>query len=77
MATDAYGGTYYNNNSNWFQVDWGMYDRAWPVTKKAVPPRQRRYLQFAKHSSESELQGRNLHEDGRVKSYHHKWPGCS
>ena len=36
MATDSFGRLYFNANSNWFSVDWGIYDHAWPQGKKTM-----------------------------------------
>ncbi|MDF1755210.1 MAG: c-type cytochrome [Verrucomicrobiales bacterium] len=36
MATDAYGRLFHNHNSIWFNIDWKIYDRAWPIGKKEL-----------------------------------------
>ena len=68
MASDSYGRLYYNNNSNWFQVDWGMYDRVWPITKKSVGAPTKEVFAIRPNTAlNRNYRAGNLHEDGRVK----------
>ena len=68
MATDAYGRLYHNSNSVWFQVDWGIYDRAWPATKKAVGPPTKQVFAIRPNTAlNRNYKPGSLWEDGRVK----------
>ena len=67
MATDAYGRLYHNSNSVWFQVDWGMYDRAWPANKKTVGSPTREVFAIRPNTAlNRNYKPGSLREDGRV-----------
>ena len=67
MATDAYGRLKHNINSVWFQVDWGMYDRAWPANKKTVGSPTREVFAIRPNTAlNRNYKPGSLREDGRV-----------
>ena len=69
MGSDAFGRLYFNSNSQWFEVDWSLYDRQWPSKGSSVRAHTNRVFGIRPNTAlnRNYKPGRIL-EDGRVAS---------
>ncbi|MEJ6622037.1 MAG: hypothetical protein QNL93_08830, partial [Opitutae bacterium] len=69
MGSDAFGRLYFNSNSQWFEVDWSLYDRQWPSKGSSVRAPTNRVFGIRPNTAlnRNYKPGRIL-EDGRVAS---------
>lgn len=69
MDSDAYGRLFFNHNGQWFETDWAMYDRQWPLKGDSVKaPTNRVYAVRPNTALNRNYRPGRILEDGRVAS---------